>query len=232
MQGGDSFNFKLESISPFLWHCVGSAVISVNIFFHSFPRLQRQVKLPESCKFLFDWVGNSRTGSSGELFSSWREDLSLQPKRGGPVQLQQVHCHCSPAGVCHYDSCERRPGVLEGITELQAKTSVIILSLNWFLLTISLLYSQLLEQDVFGSVFFELTAMVVCEPSSVGFNMADVEVMKNLPEVCVPLLKALLASPYRSHLESSLRRKISRQWFVDHFWVVFHFEFRCTMSVI
>lgn len=51
--------------------------------------------------------------------------------------------------------------------------------------------------------------MVVCEPSAVGFNMADVEVMKNLPEVCVPLLKALLASPYRSRLESSLRTKIS-----------------------
>uniref|UniRef100_A0A3B4ZYV0 DNA-dependent protein kinase catalytic subunit n=1 Tax=Stegastes partitus TaxID=144197 RepID=A0A3B4ZYV0_9TELE len=56
---------------------------------------------------------------------------------------------------------------------------------------------------------WKLTAMVVCEPSAVGFNMADVEVMKNLPEVCVPLLKALLASPYRSRLESSLRTKIS-----------------------
>uniref|UniRef100_A0A3B4GTT0 DNA-dependent protein kinase catalytic subunit n=1 Tax=Pundamilia nyererei TaxID=303518 RepID=A0A3B4GTT0_9CICH len=56
---------------------------------------------------------------------------------------------------------------------------------------------------------WKLTAMVVCEPSAVGFNMADVEVMKNLPEVCVPLLKALLASPYCSRLESSLRTKIS-----------------------
>ncbi|XP_037613149.1 DNA-dependent protein kinase catalytic subunit isoform X1 [Sebastes umbrosus] len=70
---------------------------------------------------------------------------------------------------------------------------------------------KLLEQDIFVSDFFELTALVVCEPSSVGFNMADVEVMKNLPEVCVPLLKALLASPYRTRLESSLRAKISRK---------------------
>ncbi|KAK5898290.1 hypothetical protein CgunFtcFv8_015721 [Champsocephalus gunnari] len=69
---------------------------------------------------------------------------------------------------------------------------------------------KLLEQDLFVSEFFKLTALVVCEPSAVGFNMADVEVMKNLPEVCVPLLKALLASPYRSCLESSLRVKISR----------------------
>ncbi|XP_042366176.1 DNA-dependent protein kinase catalytic subunit [Plectropomus leopardus] len=70
---------------------------------------------------------------------------------------------------------------------------------------------KLLEQDIFVSDFFELTALVVCEPSAVGFNMADVEVMKNLPEVCVPLLKALLASPYRTHLESSLQTKISRK---------------------
>jgi hypothetical protein len=34
-----------------------------------------------------------------------------------------------------------------------------------------------LEQEVFSPVFFELTAAVVCQPSSVGFNMADVEVM-------------------------------------------------------
>ncbi|XP_069007483.1 DNA-dependent protein kinase catalytic subunit [Embiotoca jacksoni] len=70
---------------------------------------------------------------------------------------------------------------------------------------------KLLEQELFCSVFFELTATVVCEPSTVGFNMADVEVMKNLPEVCVPLLKALLASPYSSAIESSLRTKISRK---------------------
>ncbi|KAM3592965.1 uncharacterized protein V6R79_002700 [Siganus canaliculatus] len=70
---------------------------------------------------------------------------------------------------------------------------------------------KLLEQDIFVSAFFELTALVVCEPSKVGFNMADVEVMKNLPEVCVPLLKALLASPYRTRIESSLRMKITRK---------------------
>ncbi|GAA6219422.1 DNA-dependent protein kinase catalytic subunit [Lates japonicus] len=70
---------------------------------------------------------------------------------------------------------------------------------------------KLLEEDIFCAVFFELTALVVCEPSAVGFNMADVEVMKNLPEVCVPLLRALLTSTYRTHLESSLQTKISRK---------------------
>ncbi|XP_072306662.1 DNA-dependent protein kinase catalytic subunit [Eucyclogobius newberryi] len=68
-----------------------------------------------------------------------------------------------------------------------------------------------LEQDLFSPVFFELMALVVCDPSSVGFNMADVEVTNNLPEVCVPLLKALMASPYRDRVESSLRAKISRK---------------------
>ncbi|KAE8280055.1 DNA-dependent protein kinase catalytic subunit [Larimichthys crocea] len=72
-------------------------------------------------------------------------------------------------------------------------------------------FGKLLEQDIFVSAFFELTALVVCEPSTVGFNMADVEVMKNLPEVCVPLLKALLASPYRDCIQSSLQGKISRK---------------------
>ncbi|XP_029955282.1 DNA-dependent protein kinase catalytic subunit [Salarias fasciatus] len=70
---------------------------------------------------------------------------------------------------------------------------------------------KLLEKDIFGSVFFELTATVVCQPSAAGFNVADVEVIKNLPDVCVPLLRALLASPYRTHLESSLQMKISRK---------------------
>ncbi|XP_054478556.1 DNA-dependent protein kinase catalytic subunit [Anoplopoma fimbria] len=68
---------------------------------------------------------------------------------------------------------------------------------------------KLLEQDIFVSDFFELCALVVCEPSTVGFNMADVEVMRNLPEVCIPLLKALLASPYSTRLETSLQTKIS-----------------------
>ncbi|XP_062235399.1 DNA-dependent protein kinase catalytic subunit [Platichthys flesus] len=70
---------------------------------------------------------------------------------------------------------------------------------------------KFLEQNFFCEVFFELTALVVCEPSAVGFNMADVEVMKNLPEVCVPLLNALLNSTYHARLESSLRTKISRK---------------------
>lgn len=64
---------------------------------------------------------------------------------------------------------------------------------------------------MFVSAFFELVAIVVCEPSTVGFNVADVVVMKNLPEVCVSALKALLASPYRTLVERSILGKISPQ---------------------
>ncbi|KAJ8010680.1 hypothetical protein DPEC_G00077640 [Dallia pectoralis] len=70
---------------------------------------------------------------------------------------------------------------------------------------------KLLEKDLFDSAFLELVSLTVCEPSSVGFNMADLEVMKSLPEVCVPLLKALLVSPYRDELEDSLRERVSQQ---------------------
>ncbi|KAK6293153.1 hypothetical protein J4Q44_G00366540 [Coregonus suidteri] len=70
---------------------------------------------------------------------------------------------------------------------------------------------KLLEKDLFDSAFLELVALTLCEPSSIGFNMADLEVMKRLPEVCVPLLKALLVSPYREDLEDSLRKRISQQ---------------------
>lgn len=87
-----------------------------------------------------------------------------------------------------------------------------------------IIHSQLLEQDLLVSAVFELTALVVCEPSTVGFNMADVEVMKNLPDVCVPLLKALLTSPYHTRIEGSLRTKISRKRYVDCLWLLY-FEF-------
>uniref|UniRef100_A0AAR2IVV3 DNA-dependent protein kinase catalytic subunit n=1 Tax=Pygocentrus nattereri TaxID=42514 RepID=A0AAR2IVV3_PYGNA len=70
---------------------------------------------------------------------------------------------------------------------------------------------KLLEKDIFNSSFFTLLTMTVCEPFVVGFNMADLEVMTRLPEVCVPLLKALVSTPYRTYLENSIRKKITAQ---------------------
>ncbi|KAF4110944.1 hypothetical protein G5714_007975 [Onychostoma macrolepis] len=70
---------------------------------------------------------------------------------------------------------------------------------------------KIMEQDVFNSSFFTLVALTVCEPSSIGFNMADLEVMTQLPEVCAPLLKALASTPYRTQLESGIRKRITVQ---------------------
>ncbi|KAI1889250.1 hypothetical protein AGOR_G00177210 [Albula goreensis] len=70
---------------------------------------------------------------------------------------------------------------------------------------------KLLEKEVLNSAFFALVGVVVCEPSVAGFNMANTEVMTQLPEVCVGLLKALLASPYREAMECSIRKRLSHK---------------------
>ncbi|XP_076840848.1 DNA-dependent protein kinase catalytic subunit [Brachyhypopomus gauderio] len=69
----------------------------------------------------------------------------------------------------------------------------------------------LLEQDIFNASFFTLVTMTVCEPSSVGFNMADLEVMTRLPDMCVTLLKALSETRYKTRVESCIRKKITAQ---------------------
>ncbi|XP_078072249.1 DNA-dependent protein kinase catalytic subunit isoform X3 [Mustelus asterias] len=70
---------------------------------------------------------------------------------------------------------------------------------------------KVLEKDLLNSNLFELVAIVVIDPLSIGFNMADVQVMKSLPDVNVRLLKAVLRMPYRDALESSMRKKITSQ---------------------
>ncbi|XP_055968392.1 DNA-dependent protein kinase catalytic subunit [Sorex fumeus] len=69
----------------------------------------------------------------------------------------------------------------------------------------------LLEKDVGSGSLMTLLVETVCEPSSVGFNVADVLIMKHLPTVCVSLMAALKKSPYRDTLERHLRERISAQ---------------------
>uniref|UniRef100_A0A8C1YUK1 DNA-dependent protein kinase catalytic subunit n=1 Tax=Cyprinus carpio TaxID=7962 RepID=A0A8C1YUK1_CYPCA len=89
-----------------------------------------------------------------------------------------------------------------------SKCSIIVRILEF-----STMVLQKCPQDlyVFNSSFFSLVALTVCEPSSIGFNMADLEVMTQLPEVCAPLLKALASTPYRTQLESGIRKRITVQ---------------------
>ncbi|KAM4704971.1 DNA-dependent protein kinase catalytic subunit [Rhinophrynus dorsalis] len=70
---------------------------------------------------------------------------------------------------------------------------------------------KVLEKDLLNDMMWELIAVTVCDPSSVGFNTADVQVMKNLPNVCVQLLKGLMKSPYIRALETFLQKKITAQ---------------------
>lgn len=53
--------------------------------------------------------------------------------------------------------------------------------------------------------------MTVCDPSHIGFNTADVQVMKNLPDISVRLLKALMKSPYKESLKVCLKKRITPQ---------------------
>ncbi|KAG8442079.1 hypothetical protein GDO86_011029, partial [Hymenochirus boettgeri] len=70
-------------------------------------------------------------------------------------------------------------------------------------------YWKDLEGNLFSDAFWELVAITVCDPSSIGFNTADVEVIKNLPEICIQLMNSVVKSPFRSDLEASLRNRIT-----------------------
>lgn len=93
-------------------------------------------------------------------------------------------------------------------------------------------YLQLLEKEVLSSDFFELVAAIVCEPSGVGFNVGSVEVMTHLPEVCVPLLKALVTSPYKENMECSIRKKVSPKRFVNVSYIESFFEFYVLLALL
>ncbi|KYO26142.1 DNA-dependent protein kinase catalytic subunit isoform B [Alligator mississippiensis] len=68
---------------------------------------------------------------------------------------------------------------------------------------------KLLEKELLNLNLIELLVVTVCDPSAVGFNTADVQVMKNLPDNTVRLMKALAKSPYKSSLELSIKKRIT-----------------------
>ncbi|XP_048363545.1 DNA-dependent protein kinase catalytic subunit isoform X2 [Sphaerodactylus townsendi] len=68
---------------------------------------------------------------------------------------------------------------------------------------------KLLERELFNTYLIELIVRTVCDPKSVGFNTADVEVMEKLPDICVRLVKALMRSPYKESLETGIRKIIT-----------------------
>ncbi|XP_054250756.1 DNA-dependent protein kinase catalytic subunit [Indicator indicator] len=70
---------------------------------------------------------------------------------------------------------------------------------------------KLLEKELLNTSFIELLVVTVCDPSHVGFNTADVQVVKNLPDISVRLMKALMKSPYKDSLKLCLRKRITPQ---------------------
>ncbi|MEE6464048.1 hypothetical protein FKM82_006146 [Ascaphus truei] len=74
---------------------------------------------------------------------------------------------------------------------------------------------KILEKDLLNVTLWELTAITVFNPSSIGFNTADVHVIKNLPDVCVKLMKTILKSLYSRPLETFLQKQITVQSFEE-----------------
>uniref|UniRef100_A0A8V5FUE0 DNA-dependent protein kinase catalytic subunit n=1 Tax=Melopsittacus undulatus TaxID=13146 RepID=A0A8V5FUE0_MELUD len=74
---------------------------------------------------------------------------------------------------------------------------------------------KLLEKELLNANFIELLVMTVCDPSHVGFNTADVQVMKNLPDISVRLMKALMKSPCKESLKECIKKRITLQSLED-----------------
>ncbi|XP_071410665.1 DNA-dependent protein kinase catalytic subunit isoform X2 [Pithys albifrons albifrons] len=74
---------------------------------------------------------------------------------------------------------------------------------------------KLLEKELLNASFVELLVMTVCDPSHVGFNTADVQVMKNLPDVSVRLMKALMTTPYKESFKLCIKKRITPQSLED-----------------
>ncbi|KAM4865347.1 DNA-dependent protein kinase catalytic subunit [Thomomys bottae] len=70
---------------------------------------------------------------------------------------------------------------------------------------------KLLEKDLCNANLMKLLVKMLCEPSSLGFNISDVQVMDSLPRICVNLMKALKKSPYRDILETHLKEEMTEQ---------------------
>uniref|UniRef100_A0A803W9J0 DNA-dependent protein kinase catalytic subunit n=1 Tax=Ficedula albicollis TaxID=59894 RepID=A0A803W9J0_FICAL len=74
---------------------------------------------------------------------------------------------------------------------------------------------KVLEKEMLNASFIELVVMTVCDPSHIGFNTADVQVMKNLPDISVRLMKALMKSPYQESLKLCINKRITPQSLED-----------------
>ncbi|XP_058131499.1 DNA-dependent protein kinase catalytic subunit [Dasypus novemcinctus] len=103
------------------------------------------------------------------------------------------------------------PQEREGYNYSKCTVVVRIMEFTTTLLIISPEVCKLLGKDLLTMHFMKLLVKTVCEPSSIGFNVGDVQVMSHLPTVCVNLMRALDKSPHRDILEMHLKEKITTQ---------------------
>ncbi|CAH6792055.1 Prkdc [Phodopus roborovskii] len=66
-------------------------------------------------------------------------------------------------------------------------------------------------EDLCDTNLMQVFVKMLCEPTSLGFNVGDVQIINHLPSICVNLLKALKKSPYRDMLETHLKEKVTVQ---------------------
>ncbi|XP_077733125.1 DNA-dependent protein kinase catalytic subunit isoform X3 [Canis aureus] len=107
-----------------------------------------------------------------------------------------------------------RPSPQEGERYNYSKCTIVvrIMEFTTTLLNTSPDSWKLLEEDLCNNKnFMTLLVKILCQPSSIGFNIGDVLVMNHLPDVCVNLMKALKKSPYKDTLEMCLKKKITVQ---------------------
>ncbi|XP_045147611.1 DNA-dependent protein kinase catalytic subunit [Echinops telfairi] len=76
---------------------------------------------------------------------------------------------------------------------------------------------KLLEKDFLITNLLKLVVKTLCDPTSMGFNVGDVQVMNRLPGVCVNLMSALKKLPYEEILKTYLQEQIPVQSLEDLF---------------
>ncbi|XP_037658373.1 DNA-dependent protein kinase catalytic subunit [Choloepus didactylus] len=103
------------------------------------------------------------------------------------------------------------PQEREGYNYSKCTVAVRIMEFTTTLLNVSPEVCKLLEKDLLSAHLMKLLVKTLCEPSSIGFNVGDVQVMGCLPSVCVNLMKALEKSPHRDSLVMHLKEKITAQ---------------------
>uniref|UniRef100_A0A8C6YCR5 DNA-dependent protein kinase catalytic subunit n=1 Tax=Naja naja TaxID=35670 RepID=A0A8C6YCR5_NAJNA len=78
---------------------------------------------------------------------------------------------------------------------------------------------KLLEKELFNENLIKLVVKTICDSKSIGFNIADVQVMEHLPSICVRLVKALMKTPYNESLENSIKEIITMES-IEELWTV------------